>query len=98
MKASFQKVKTEHHILAEFHDFLRKIEQSPQIARMIPGRINRQQKASSDLRFTVSYPTTTGFKAKMSKWSTSQELFIIADAQHQLTAEWLLAERELFIS
>lgn len=98
MKLAFQKVKTEHHILTEFHAFLRQIEQSPLIARIIPWRINRQQKASSELRFTVSYPTTTGFKAKMSKGATSQELFIIAESGQDLTAERLLTQRNTFIS
>lgn len=77
MKADFKKVKTEHTILPEFHAFLKKIESLSTIQRIIPGRINRQQKASSALRFSISYPTTTGLKAKMSKGSTSQELFII---------------------
>lgn len=80
MKKDFKKVKTEHTILPEFHDFLKQIEHIPEIQRIIPGRINRQQKSSSELRFTISYPTTTGLKAKMSKGATSQELFIISPA------------------
>lgn len=67
MKISFKKVKTEHTILSEFLPFLRELEAIEGIQRMIPGRIMRKQKGSSDLRFTISYPTSTGLKAKMSK-------------------------------
>ena len=98
MKLGFQKVKTEHHILPEFYNFLRRIEQNPGITRIIPGRIHRQQKASSELRFTISYPTVTGFKAKMSKGSTSQELFVITrDGTGEVVAEWVLQQRKLNI-
>ena len=76
MKLGFKKVKTEHTILSEFHPLLRKIENLDQVQRIIPWRIMRQQKGSSDLRFSISYQTTSGLKAKMSKGSTSQELFI----------------------
>ncbi len=73
----FTKVKTTHHILPEFHAFLAEIEQLPDIQRIIPGRISRQQKGSSELRFRVSYFTASGLKCMMSKGSTAQELFII---------------------
>ncbi|RAL56923.1 hypothetical protein BSK20_01475 [SR1 bacterium human oral taxon HOT-345] len=79
MKESFKKVKTEHTILSEFLPFLTKLEQEPGIQRMIPGRIARQQKGSSALRFSISTQTPTGRKAKMSKGATSQELFIITE-------------------
>lgn len=77
MGLKFTKVKTEHHILSEFHAFLAKIEEFEEIHRMIPGRISRQQKGSSQLRFRISYPTASGLKCTMSKGSTAQELFII---------------------
>ena len=67
MKLGFKKVKTEHTILSEFHPLLRKIENLDQIQRIIPWRIMRQQKGSSDLRFSISYQTTSGLKAKMPK-------------------------------
>lgn len=77
MKLFSKKVKTEHTILSDFQPFLLRLEQEVWIQRMIPGRIQRQQKGSSELRFSVSTPTVTGRKAKMSKGATSQELFII---------------------
>ena len=90
MKLGFKKVKTEHTILAEFHPLLRKIENLDQIQRIIPWRIMRQQKGSSDLRFSISYQTTSGLKAKMSKGSTSQELFIICQKGAEAEAETLI--------
>lgn len=90
MKFGFKKVKTEHTILSEFHPLLRKIENLDQIQRIIPWRIMRQQKGSSDLRFSISYQTTSGLKAKMSKGSTSQELFIICQKGTEAEAETLI--------
>ena len=90
MKESFKKVKTEHTILSEFHPLLKKIENLDQIQRIIPWRIMRQQKGSSDLRFSISYQTTSGLKAKMSKGSTSQELFIICQKGTEAEAETLI--------
>ncbi len=77
MAQKFAKVKTEHHILPEFHSFLAEIEQFSEIQRMIPGKISRHQKWSSEQRFRVSYFTSSGLKCTMSKGSTAQELFII---------------------
>ena len=91
MKLGFKKVKTEHTILSEFHPLLRKIENLDQIQRIIPWRIMRQQKGSSDLRFSISYQTTSGLKAKMSKGSTSQELFIICQKGTEAEAEALIS-------
>ena len=76
-KIKFQKVKTEHTIMEEFHKILLKIEKDPAIIRIIPGRISRQQKWSSDLRFRVSYETDSWIKCIMSKWASAQELFVI---------------------
>ena len=90
MKLGFKKVKTEHTILSELHPLLRKIENRDQIQRIIPWRIMRQQKGSSDLRFSISYQTTSGLKAKMSKGSTSQELFIICQKGREAEAEMLI--------
>ena len=90
MKLGFKKIKTEHTILSEFHPLLRKIENLDQIQRIIPWRIMRQQKGSSDLRFSISYQTTSGLKAKMSKGSTSQELFIICQKGTEAEAEMII--------
>lgn len=79
MNSKFTKTKTEHHILPEFHKLLLEIEKQPLISRIIPGRISRQQKWSSELRFKISYNTTSGIKCIMSKGATAQELFIICN-------------------
>jgi len=80
MKSIFIKIKTEHHILKEFHKMLQEIEKHPAIHRIIPGRIDRKQKKSSIERFRISYPTDQWLKCIMSKGSTAQELFIISDS------------------
>ncbi|MDR2190775.1 MAG: DUF2103 domain-containing protein [Candidatus Peribacteria bacterium] len=85
MQPKFTKVKTEHHILPDFYSFLLEIEKMPEISRIIPGRISRQQKGSSEVRFRISYPTSTGRKCIMSKGATAQELFIIC--KEELKAE-----------
>jgi len=36
MKEKFQKVKTIHHILPEFHKFLLEVEKNPHLDRIIP--------------------------------------------------------------
>jgi len=81
MKIDLKKTKTEHHLMSEFHKLLLKIEQNPKIKRMIPGRIERQQKGSSETRFRISYSTKSGIKCIMSKGATAQELFIICQEE-----------------
>lgn len=76
---TFLKVKTEHHILKEFHPFLREIEKIAEIQRIIPWRIVREQSGRSELRINFSYLTSTGLKYKLCKWSTAQEVFIIVN-------------------
>jgi len=78
-RSDYKKVKLEHHIIPEFAKFLFEIEKNPKISRIIPGRINRQQKWSSEMRFRITIPTSTGFKCIMSKGSTAQELFVICE-------------------
>lgn len=73
----FKKVKTIHHILADFHKPLLAIEKCSAISRIIPGRISRQQKWSSGLSLKISYFTPSGLKCLMTKWATAQELFVI---------------------
>lgn len=79
MKIKFTKTKNEHHILTEFQKLLLEIEKHSLISRIIPGRISRQQKWSSEMRFTVSYPTPSGIKCIMNKGATAQELFIVCN-------------------
>jgi hypothetical protein len=74
---SFVKVKTEHHILKEFHWFLKQIEKLPEIQRIIPWRIVREQSGRWEIRINFSYNTPTGLKYKLCKWSTAQEIFVI---------------------
>ncbi|HOG15063.1 MAG TPA: DUF2103 domain-containing protein [Candidatus Absconditabacterales bacterium] len=82
MRVKFQKVKTEHNILSEFTKFLLEVEKDPNIDRIIPGRISRQQKGSSQLMFRITIPTNSGFKCIMSKGSTAQELFVICTPEN----------------
>lgn len=82
MRIKFQKVKMEHHIIPEFAKFLLEIEKNTNISRIIPGRISRQQKWSSEMRFRITIPTNSWFKCIMSKWATAQELFIICDEKN----------------
>jgi len=73
----FKKVKTEHTILKDFIKLLQYIEKSDLVQRIIPWRISRQQKGSSALYVHFSYFTATWCKYNMSKWWTSQELFVV---------------------
>lgn len=68
-----------HHIITDFTKLLLEIEKHEDINRIIPGRISRQQKWSSTMRFRITIPTQSGFKCIMSKWATAQELFVICD-------------------
>jgi hypothetical protein len=58
---------------------LLEIEKNTNIIRIIPGRISRQQKWSSEMRFRITIPTSSGFKCIMSKWATAQEIFVVCD-------------------
>lgn len=83
MKYFNWKIKREHHILKEFEKFLQKIASLPEIQKIIPWRIKRQQKWTSQLRLSFSYETNSGLKFLMKKGSTAQELFIIVDRQYR---------------
>lgn len=83
MKIKFKKVKTEHTIMEEFHKILLEIEKNDMISRIIPGRISRQQKWSSELRFKVSYKTDSWIKCIMSKGASAQELFIVCEEKNK---------------
>ena len=92
----FQKVKTEHTIMEEFHQFLKIIEVHPSIQRIIPGRIARQQSGRAELRINFSYTTRTGLKYKMCKGSTAQELFVIVDpGTEQIVKEWIEKKKNM---
>jgi len=79
MRTKFKKVKAVHHILQEYHKILLEIEKIEEIARIVPGRINRQQKWSSQMRFKIGYATSSWIKCIMTKGSTAQELFCICN-------------------
>ena len=90
MKIKFQKVKTEHHIIQDFAKLLLELEKHDAISRIIPWRIDRQQKSSSKMRFRITIPTMTWFKCIMSKWATAQELFIICTkGKTEEVMEWV---------
>ncbi len=69
----------EHHIITDFTKLLLEIEKHEDINRIIPGRISRQQKWSSTMRFRITIPTNSWFKCIMSKWATAQELFVVCN-------------------
>ena len=92
MKVKFQKVKTEHHLIEWFEKFLLEIEKSSLIKKIIPGRIDRQQKWSSEKRFRVSYATPSGVKCIMSQWATAQELFVVCSQENRDAVKELLRE------
>jgi len=92
MKVKFKKVKTEHTILSEFYKILLDIEKINWINRMIPWRISRQQKWSSEMNFRITIPTPSGFKCIMNKWSTAQELFVICDEWQNKQVEFEINE------
>jgi hypothetical protein len=97
MKTRFKKVKMEHHIITDFTKFLLEIEKNPDINRIIPGRISRQQKWSSAMRFKITIPTNSWFKCIMSKWSTAQELFIVCQTNKiDSIKEYILKNVSLF--
>lgn len=79
MKYSTWKIKTQHHILPEFKDFMKYLQSIKLISRVIPGRISRKQSSASWLFITFSYFTPSWLKYSMKKWSTSQELFIVCE-------------------
>lgn len=84
--------------MKEFHKLLIDIEKHPAIIRIIPGRVSRQQKWSSQIWFKISYCTTSGLKCLMTKWATAQELFVICSEEEkeniklfiqQLVEKWI---------
>ncbi len=79
MKYQQGKIKREHHTLKEFDAILKQLEKIPQIKRLIPWRISRQQKGTSDHVFSIQYETPSWWKCLMKKGGTVQELFVIGD-------------------
>ncbi|MCS6983105.1 MAG: DUF2103 domain-containing protein [Candidatus Absconditabacterales bacterium] len=75
--SKFTKTRILHTILPEFHNFLRHFEIADCIARIIPARIARKQKGSSERRVTLQYNTPSGWKLLCKKGSTAQEMFVI---------------------
>lgn len=97
MTKTLEKLKSEHTILPEFIAFLERLAKHPEIQRIIPGRIARQQKGSALLRCSISYPTLTGLKLKLSKGATAQEVFIVTVQDQELVlAERILQEWQTF--
>ncbi len=77
MISPLKKIRTPHHCLKEFEKFLLEIEKIPEIQRIIPWPIQRQQKGTSDFRLHFSYFIETGLQMNMIKWSTAQKLIIV---------------------
>ena len=83
MKYFDWKIKKEHHILKEFEKVLYEIAKIPEVQKIIPWRIKRQQKWTGGLKLTFSYYTNSGLKFLMKKWSTVQELFIVCKEEYK---------------
>lgn len=62
--------------MKEFIPLLHALEKIPEVQRIIPGKIARQQSGSSFLGVTYSYNTPSWLKYMMKKWGTAQELFV----------------------
>ena len=75
-EAMKDKIKREHHILPDFEDFLKELAKLDCVKRIIPWRISRQQKWTSQKMISISYKTISGFKLKLKKWATAQEVFV----------------------
>lgn len=71
------KIKKVHTILPEFSRALEVFGLIPEVMRVIPGRISRQQKGSSHKKISFSYFTDAGMKLIVKKGATAQEVFII---------------------
>jgi len=81
MKYFQWKIKKEHHIMKEFEGFLQEISQIPEIQKIIPWRISRQQKSTSHKTISFSYFTNSGLKLKVKKGATAQEVFIVCKTE-----------------
>ena len=79
MKYFDWKIKKEHHIMKEFTKFLEKISKVEEIQKIIPWRISRQQKWTSQQKISFSYFTISWLKLKLKKWATAQEIFIVCN-------------------
>lgn len=77
MKNSKGKIQTKHWTIKEFKKFLIEISKIEEIDRIIPWKISRQQKWTSNQFITFSYYTKSWIKYNLKKWWTAQELFII---------------------
>jgi hypothetical protein len=69
----------------EFKSFLKEIEKIVEIYRIIPWRISRQQKWTSNKFISFSYYTTTWLKYNLKKWWTAQEVFIVCKKENKET-------------
>ncbi len=84
------KIKREHHILPDFEEFLAELSKLDCVKRIIPWRISRQQKWTSQKAVSISYKTISGFKLKLKKWATAQEVFVTGNCEERDVKEKLL--------
>ncbi|MCY0898722.1 MAG: DUF2103 domain-containing protein [Firmicutes bacterium] len=70
-----QKVKRQHHVLAELEPGLKMLSAIPSVDGVIPGII--KPKAGGSLGFTFQYFTQSGFKLIGRAGGACQELFVI---------------------
>ncbi len=87
------KIKKEHHILEGFEKILNKMSQEIPIKAIIPGVINKVNKANKgDLRITFQYPTHTGAKILLKKGSSVQECFVVIE-EIEILKEYIQQEK-----
>jgi len=93
MKYRNHKIKKEHHILEGFEKILNKMSQEIPVKAIIPGVINKVNKANKgDLRITFQYPTQTGAKILLKKGSSVQECFVVIE-EIEILKEYLQQEK-----
>ncbi|PSR23586.1 MAG: hypothetical protein C7B45_02100 [Sulfobacillus acidophilus] len=70
------KVKRQHHVLADLEDGLKTLSSLPAIDGIIPGII--RPKSGGSLGFTFQYLTPSGFKLIGRSSAAAQEIFVIS--------------------
>jgi hypothetical protein len=89
------KVKRQHHVLADLEDGLKTLASLPAVDGIIPGII--RPKSGGSLGFTFQYLTQSGFKLIGRSSAAAQEIFVISrDPQTALLTLYqlgLLADR-----
>ncbi len=77
LRAAKDRLKVEHSIIGGLRQVLEELlEQTPEIASIIPGEIRKVRKARGPVTIRVTIPTRTGWKAIALASGARQELFV----------------------